>query len=96
MGYSAILPRPSCPQSRLKQYCLTGFKVSIVTVTVFFRDQGRRPTSQAWLPNLNTILLPVAGVLLIALVGGKFMLEFFGIGSPSFRIAGGIVCRYSF
>ncbi|MDO9270355.1 MAG: hypothetical protein Q7T96_14720 [Methylobacter sp.] len=75
-----LAPSELPPQSRLKQYCLTGFKVSIVTVTVIICYQGRRATSQAWQggscrhrPNLNTILLPVAGVLLFALVGGKFI-----------------------
>jgi multiple antibiotic resistance protein len=35
--------------------------------------------------------MSVGAVLLFALVGGKFMLELFGIGIPSFQIAGGIV-----
>jgi len=35
--------------------------------------------------------MSVGAVLLVALVGGKFLLEFFGISIPSFQIAGGIV-----
>ena len=35
--------------------------------------------------------LSVTAVLLVALAGGKFMLELFGIGISSFQIAGGIV-----
>jgi multiple antibiotic resistance protein len=35
--------------------------------------------------------LSVAAVLLFSLAGGKFILELFGIGIPSFQIAGGIV-----
>ena len=35
--------------------------------------------------------MSVCVMLLVALAGGKLMLEFFGIGIPSFQIAGGIV-----
>jgi multiple antibiotic resistance protein len=35
--------------------------------------------------------MSVAAVLLVALTGGKYILELFGIGIPSFQIAGGIV-----
>ncbi len=35
--------------------------------------------------------MSVAAVLLLALAGGKSMLELFGIGIPAFQIAGGIV-----
>jgi multiple antibiotic resistance protein len=35
--------------------------------------------------------MSVGAVLLVALAGGKFLLDFFGIGMPSFQIAGGIV-----
>jgi len=35
--------------------------------------------------------MSVGAVLLVALAGGKFLLDFFGIGIPSFQIAGGIV-----
>ena len=35
--------------------------------------------------------LSVAAVLLFSLAGGKFILNLFGIGIPSFQIAGGIV-----
>ncbi len=35
--------------------------------------------------------ISVGAMLLVALVGGKLILEFFGIGIPSFQIAGGIV-----
>jgi len=35
--------------------------------------------------------MSVGAVLLTALAGGKYMLELFGIGIPSFQIAGGIV-----
>jgi multiple antibiotic resistance protein len=35
--------------------------------------------------------MSVGAVLLFSLIGGKYMLSFFGIGIPSFQIAGGIV-----
>jgi multiple antibiotic resistance protein len=35
--------------------------------------------------------ISVGIVLLVALTGGKFILELFGIGIPSFQIAGGII-----
>jgi multiple antibiotic resistance protein len=38
--------------------------------------------------------MSVGASLLFALTGGKFMLELFGIGIPSFQIAGGIVVLF--